>query len=83
MRRPVIALVLGHLYVSSRALPFGDSTPELDKRQNVGVFSSCTVSNTAALTFDDGPYNWLQVWNFIILSLNVGLTQGHRVFPTY
>ncbi|KAK0184713.1 carbohydrate esterase family 4 protein [Armillaria mellea] len=30
------------------------------KRQTAGVITSCTVPNTAALTFDDGPYIYSQ-----------------------
>ncbi|KAF8995027.1 hypothetical protein BDQ17DRAFT_1412305 [Cyathus striatus] len=32
---------------------------DIDKRVRAEVFTRCTVPNTVALTFDDGPYNYL------------------------
>ncbi|KAH6913488.1 chitin deacetylase [Coprinopsis sp. MPI-PUGE-AT-0042] len=45
--------------------PAGESVGEIAKllaRQNAraAVYSGCTVPNTVALTFDDGPYWWTQ-----------------------
>ncbi|KAF8159616.1 carbohydrate esterase family 4 protein [Crassisporium funariophilum] len=32
---------------------------DLEKRQRAAVITRCTVPNTAALTFDDGPYSYI------------------------
>lgn len=60
-----IALVLTLLsaFTAVNALPINDSTParSIRPRQLAGVITSCTVPNTAALTFDDGPYQYLYV----------------------
>ncbi len=45
------------------------------KRQTGGVITSCTVPNTAALTFDDGPYIYSYVSDpmYIVLLTYGGL----------
>jgi peptidoglycan/xylan/chitin deacetylase (PgdA/CDA1 family) len=42
------------------ALPHDlDKVYELEKRQLANVITQCTVPNTVALTFDDGPYSYI------------------------
>jgi len=36
------------------------SSASMQKRQQANVITSCTTPNTAALTFDDGPYQYLK-----------------------
>ena len=51
------------LAVAVPALVYATPLPEcLYRRQGLAqVFSSCTVPNTIALTFDDGPFWYLRV----------------------
>jgi len=42
------------------ALPQGmDKVHDLERRQLANVITGCTVPNTVALTFDDGPYGYI------------------------
>ncbi|KAG6828644.1 hypothetical protein H0H92_007158 [Tricholoma furcatifolium] len=40
-------------------MALGKTGPELERSARAQVFAHCTVPNTAALTFDDGPYIYL------------------------
>ncbi|RXW13305.1 hypothetical protein EST38_g12549 [Candolleomyces aberdarensis] len=46
---------------------------QLDKRAKAQVFRSCTVPNTVALTFDDGPYSY---GNDLVNMLNAAGVKG-------
>jgi len=52
-----VASVLAHPVPEPEPVPT-DAVAGLFKRAGV-TFSSCTVPNTAALTFDDGPYHYM------------------------
>jgi hypothetical protein len=55
---PALALLAASSLV--RAVPISNVT--LDGRAPLAqIITSCTVPNTAALTFDDGPYIYLTV----------------------
>jgi len=45
------------LFYLSSTLAFA-AAAVLPRQQLANVYTSCTVPNTAALTFDDGPYTW-------------------------
>lgn len=47
------------LFVALALALFGCVTAAPQKRALAQVYSKCTVPNTVALTFDDGPYVWL------------------------
>ncbi|KAJ3525834.1 hypothetical protein NMY22_g10412 [Coprinellus aureogranulatus] len=44
--------------LASTALQYATAAP-LEPRQTANVYTSCTVPNTVALTFDDGPWQYL------------------------
>jgi hypothetical protein len=47
------------------------------------VITSCSVPDTAALTFDDGPYIYLTVrTSFPLLRFHDYISLSHRTFPT-
>ncbi|CRK43612.1 hypothetical protein BN1723_019251, partial [Verticillium longisporum] len=55
--------VLGLLVAGATASPITKDLATIEKRQNlpngVAIFK-CTVPNTIALTFDDGPHIWTE-----------------------
>ncbi|KAG9105070.1 Carbohydrate esterase 4 protein [Ceratobasidium sp. 370] len=54
-RTLVYAAVLGTAWQGALGRPTDE------QRRAPGVITSCTVPNTAALTFDDGPYKWNKI----------------------
>jgi len=60
---PTIALLFGLLSVSTileaNAAPTGDNSTLVPRQALAQVITRCTVPNTAALTFDDGPYVYI------------------------
>ena len=57
------ALTIGVVFSSTllaSALPTGNDT-DLASTALAQVITKCTVPNTAALTFDDGPYKYIEV----------------------
>jgi peptidoglycan/xylan/chitin deacetylase (PgdA/CDA1 family) len=59
-RVPVaLTVTVGFLAALVHATPLPGT---LERRQGLAqIISSCTVPNTVALTFDDGPYIYLRV----------------------
>ncbi|KAJ2928718.1 hypothetical protein H1R20_g8367, partial [Candolleomyces eurysporus] len=53
---------------------------QLDKRAKAQVFRSCTVPNTVALTFDDGPYSF---GNDLVNMLNAAGVKGTFFLSTF
>ncbi|KAF8162753.1 carbohydrate esterase family 4 protein [Crassisporium funariophilum] len=53
------------------------AVPSIERRQRAQVITSCTVPNTAALTFDDGPYVYLYD---IVNALNAAGARGTFFF---
>ncbi|KAG9078079.1 Carbohydrate esterase 4 protein [Ceratobasidium sp. UAMH 11750] len=49
---------LVHAAILGSVLQAALGRPTDEQRRAPGVITSCTVPNTAALTFDDGPYKW-------------------------
>ncbi|KAF6758198.1 carbohydrate esterase family 4 protein [Ephemerocybe angulata] len=49
---------LAAAFLASGALQFVSASP-LEPRQTATVYTHCTAANKVALTFDDGPYNYL------------------------
>lgn len=77
---PHISLALAFastfLRVKATPLPVANPTPELEllRRQGLAtVYDSCTVPNTVAITFDDGPYIYESGWFFIFIGLQMYL----------
>ena len=60
------ALTLLSALEAVKALPVSDALParSVRPRQLGQVITSCTVPNTAALTFDDGPYIYIYVRHY-------------------
>ncbi|KIM44539.1 carbohydrate esterase family 4 protein [Hebeloma cylindrosporum] len=56
-----------YLAVLGSALP---TDQELERRQRASVITRCTVPNTAALTFDDGPFNYIYDINKVLKANN-------------
>ncbi|KAF9036841.1 chitin deacetylase [Panaeolus papilionaceus] len=59
------------------ALSISSASPTLEPRQRATVYTRCTVANTAALTFDDGPYIYL---NDIVNLLDAAGAKGTFFF---
>ena len=77
---PHISLALAFastfLRVKATPLPVANPTPELEllRRQGLAtVYDSCTVPNTVAITFDDGPYIYESGWFFVFIGLQMYL----------
>ncbi|KAG8728915.1 Carbohydrate esterase 4 protein, partial [Ceratobasidium sp. 428] len=58
--RYTIAFVASSL-LGALALPTTDNTGALLRRAGAQVYSQCTKPNTVALTFDDGPWSYLNI----------------------
>ncbi|KAF5341643.1 hypothetical protein D9611_002082 [Ephemerocybe angulata] len=72
----LVALLLAASLVSASVLRFG-LDKRIKKRAPGDVITKCTVNNTVALTFDDGPYIWL---NEIVDTLNAANAKGTFFF---
>jgi hypothetical protein len=60
--RMLLPVALALLWVTQVFTPIHAAPATVGKRQTTPtVITSCTVPNTAALTFDDGPYLWIKV----------------------
>lgn len=54
--KSIAGLLSFTLFLAVQAIPARDRTPRLAE-----VITRCTEKNTAALTFDDGPYIYTKV----------------------
>jgi peptidoglycan/xylan/chitin deacetylase (PgdA/CDA1 family) len=59
--RMLLPVALALLWVTQVFIPIQAAPATVGKRQTTPtLITSCTVPNTAALTFDDGPYMWIK-----------------------
>lgn len=61
MRAISIPLVALSLYLSTMQTPAVFASPQHENRAAAQVITSCTVDNVVALTFDDGPSDYMYV----------------------
>jgi hypothetical protein len=57
----LFCLFSGSTLREASAAPVDDNSTLVPRQALAQVISSCTVPNTVALTFDDGPYDYIYV----------------------